>query len=124
MDAVVAQAGLSAKPCTTRGMPLAGAVGWHPGLAAQLQEQAAALHIAHVVDATVATHLARAYGDRASAVLSLIKDRGPRLLVTNWPVLEAEVAYCARAEFCSTAVDFLARRSRLAFLDVAAARQV
>ena len=39
------------------------------------------------------------------------------------PVLEAEVVYTARHEFCSTARDFLARRSRLAFLDVAAAKQ-
>ncbi len=39
------------------------------------------------------------------------------------PVLEAEVVYAARHEFCATACDFLARRSRLAFLDVAAARR-
>ena len=44
-------------------------------------------------------------------------------LVVGHPVLEAEVVYAARHEFCATACDFLARRSRLAFLDVAAARQ-
>ena len=44
-------------------------------------------------------------------------------LVRGHPVLEAEVVYTARHEFCATASDFLARRSRLAFLDVAAAKQ-
>lgn len=33
-----------------------------------------------------------------------------------------QVVYAARHEMCHSAVDFLARRSRLAFLDVAAAR--
>ena len=33
-----------------------------------------------------------------------------------------QVVYAVRYEMCRSAVDFLARRSRLAFLDVAAAR--
>jgi glycerol-3-phosphate dehydrogenase len=43
--------------------------------------------------------------------------------VPGHPVLEAEVVYAARHEYCATACDFLARRSRLAFLDVHAAKQ-
>lgn len=39
----------------------------------------------------------------------------------GYPYLEAEVAYCARNEYCESAVDFIARRSRLAFLDTDAA---
>lgn len=31
------------------------------------------------------------------------------------------MAYCARNEYCETAIDFIARRSRLAFLDTNAA---
>jgi glycerol-3-phosphate dehydrogenase len=31
--------------------------------------------------------------------------------------------YAARAEYCQTAVDFLARRTRLAFLDIKAAEE-
>lgn len=31
------------------------------------------------------------------------------------------MAYCARNEYCESAVDFIARRSRLAFLDTDAA---
>ncbi|KAF5194182.1 Glycerol-3-phosphate dehydrogenase protein, partial [Thalictrum thalictroides] len=44
-------------------------------------------------------------------------------LVHGYPYLEAEVAYCARNEYCETAIDFIARRTRLAFLDVRAATQ-
>ena len=39
------------------------------------------------------------------------------------PQLEAEVVYTARHEYCESAEDFLARRTRLAFLDIEAARQ-
>lgn len=127
MDAAVTHARLEAKPCTTRGLPLAGASGWRPGLAARLLEQAAALKVADVVTPDVAAHLARSYGDRAPMVLALMppsRSGGTHRLAPGWPDLDAEVLFCARAEFCATAVDFLARRSRLAFLDVAAARQV
>ena len=44
-------------------------------------------------------------------------------LVPNHPIIEAEVVYAARAEYCHTAVDFLSRRTRLAFLDVEAAEK-
>jgi glycerol-3-phosphate dehydrogenase len=40
-------------------------------------------------------------------------------LAHGYPFLEAEVAYCARHEYCESAVDFVARRCRLAFLDTA-----
>ncbi|GJN36864.1 hypothetical protein PR202_gb25763 [Eleusine coracana subsp. coracana] len=42
-------------------------------------------------------------------------------LAHGYPFLEAEVAYCARHEYCESAVDFVARRCRLAFLDTDAA---
>jgi glycerol-3-phosphate dehydrogenase len=38
-------------------------------------------------------------------------------LAHGYPYLETEVAYCARNEYCESAVDFIARRARLAFLD-------
>jgi glycerol-3-phosphate dehydrogenase len=51
------------------------------------------------------------------------KDKGLLApLVAGYPELEAEVVHAVRAEYCSRPEDFLARRSRLAFLDVAAAR--
>jgi glycerol-3-phosphate dehydrogenase len=45
----------------------------------------------------------------------------PRL-APGHPYLEAEVRHAARAEFAASAVDVLARRTRLAMLDAAAAR--
>ena len=42
-------------------------------------------------------------------------------LAHGYPNLEAEVAYCARHEYCESVIDFIARRSRLAFLDTDAA---
>lgn len=51
------------------------------------------------------------------------KDKGLLApLVPGHQDLEAEVVHCVRAEYCSRPEDFLARRSRMAFLDVAAAR--
>ena len=44
-------------------------------------------------------------------------------LAHGYPFLEAEVAYCARNEYCESAIDFIARRSRLAFLDTDAAQR-
>ena len=122
-------------PATTP--PLAGAAGWHPALFAELAQS-------HALDIHTAKHLAHAYGDRARTVLEvratgfttarlisrvmlLQLARSSKLgapLVPGHAVLEAEVVYAARHEFCATASDFLARRSRLAFLDVAAAKQV
>ena len=43
-----------------------------------------------------------------------------RRLVRGYPVLEAEVVYAVHNEYCETPEDFIARRSRLAFLDVRA----
>jgi glycerol-3-phosphate dehydrogenase len=44
-------------------------------------------------------------------------------LAHGYPYLEAEVAYCARNEYCESAIDFIARRTRLAFLETDAARR-
>ncbi len=41
----------------------------------------------------------------------------------GYPYLEAEVAYFACNESCESAVDFIARRARLAFLDTDAANR-
>ncbi|CAN0457100.1 unnamed protein product, partial [Phaeothamnion confervicola] len=46
-----------------------------------------------------------------------------RRLVRKYPFLDAEVAFAVEQEYALTAVDVLARRTRLAFLDAEAARQ-
>lgn len=79
------------------------------------------------VETEVAQHLAGAYGDRAWAVAALSAPtekrfpvRGKRLSAL-YPFIDGEVRYAVRHEYAQTAVDVLARRTRLAFLNVQAA---
>lgn len=67
---------------------------------------------------------ADAYGDRAALVTKIAEDQklGKRL-VRGHPMLQAEVVYAARHEYCETVEDFLARRTRLAFLDTRACEE-
>lgn len=68
--------------------------------------------------------LAEAYGDRAKQVTRIAEDQKlGRRLVRGHPVIEAEVVYCIRNEMCETPEDFIARRTRLAFIDTAATAQ-
>jgi glycerol-3-phosphate dehydrogenase len=66
----------------------------------------------------VAEHLSHNYGDKAGQLAALVEAR-PRLaapLATGFPFIEAEVVYAIKHEYAVTAVDVLARRTRLAFL--------
>ncbi|KAK4536408.1 hypothetical protein CDCA_CDCA08G2433 [Cyanidium caldarium] len=78
------------------------------------------------LDVDIAQHLARSYGDQAYKVCD-IASRGDvgygKRLAHGFPFIEAEVVYTAESEYCETARDFLARRTRLAFLDTHAARE-
>ncbi|KAJ3114461.1 mitochondrial glycerol-3-phosphate dehydrogenase [Phlyctochytrium bullatum] len=80
------------------------------------------------LETEVAQHLADSYGDRAfmvASVASLTGARWPvfgRRLVPSYPYIEAEVRYAVQQEFACTAVDVLARRTRLAFLNSQAAK--
>ncbi|KAJ1671313.1 mitochondrial glycerol-3-phosphate dehydrogenase, partial [Coemansia sp. RSA 25] len=76
------------------------------------------------VDADVAAHLAHNYGDRAWAVCALA-DRGgaAQRLHARYPFVDAEVRYAVQYEYALSAVDVIARRLRLAFLDAQAARE-
>ena len=70
--------------------------------------------------------MAGTYGDKAPEVAKLAQFTGKRWpvvgrrLVDEFPYLEAEVKYAVK-EYACTAVDVLARRTRLAFLHVHAA---
>lgn len=70
------------------------------------------------LDVECAKHLARAYGDQAYKVAEIAEKSslGSRL-VRGYPFIDAEIVYCIKNEYCLTAMDFLARRSRLVFLD-------
>ena len=68
------------------------------------------------LDVTVSKHLASSYGDRGEDVAKLTQYLKP--LATGYSILEAEVIYAVRNEYAQKASDVLARRTRLAFLDV------
>uniref|UniRef100_A0AC35FU96 Glycerol-3-phosphate dehydrogenase n=1 Tax=Panagrolaimus sp. PS1159 TaxID=55785 RepID=A0AC35FU96_9BILA len=79
--------------------------------------------------ADVAQHLAATYGDRAFVVARMCKMTGKRWPIVGhrlheeFPYLEAEVRYAVR-EYACTAIDIIARRLRLAFLNTYAAHEV
>ncbi|KAK1246558.1 hypothetical protein MKX08_000360 [Trichoderma sp. CBMAI-0020] len=96
--------------CLTKNAPLVGAHGYSTSLASQLME-------VHHIDADIAEHLSRNYGDRAWAVLSASNSAATRL-IPSLPFVEAEIRHGVRAEAACTAADVISRRTRLAFLDI------
>ena len=79
------------------------------------------------VETEVAKHLTESYGDRAWTVASLCRltdqrfpARGERI-AGLYPFVDGEVRYAVRHEYAQTAVDVLARRTRLSFLNAQAA---
>lgn len=101
-------------PCRTRDLVLAGAEGFH-------DQWAEVLAVRHHLHRDVADHLAHAYGALAENLLAEAGGNRTRRLAGNYPYIEAEVGWARRHEMAITADDVLARRTRLAFLDAAAA---
>ena len=112
VDEAVRVGHLQAGPSRTEHLKLVGAAAFSPNGATSLEQLG--------LDADVAEYLNRAYGDQAVKVADLAETY-PERLVPGHPQLEAEVIYSATYEGADTAVDFLARRTRLAFLDQGAA---
>ncbi|XVF23538.1 hypothetical protein REPUB_Repub13aG0047200 [Reevesia pubescens] len=115
--------------CITSNLRLVGGDGWEPSFFTVLAQQYVRMKkssggkvVPGVMDTAAAKHLSHAYGTLAERVATIAQNEtlGKRL-AHGYPYLEAEVAYCARNEYCESAVDFIARRSRLAFLDTDAA---
>lgn len=107
--------GLAAGESVTAELPLAGADGFVEGGEHAL---AAEYGVAH----DVALHLHHAYGSRAATVAALASERGlGERLAAGLPFIEAEVVFARQAEYALTAGDVLERRTRLGFLDRAAA---
>ena len=79
------------------------------------------------VETDVAKHLVESYGDRAWTVAALSSPTDKRFPVRGiriselYPFVDGEVRYAVRHEYAQTAVDVLARRTRLAFLNAQAA---
>ncbi|KAL9127412.1 MAG: hypothetical protein Q9217_003708 [Psora testacea] len=79
------------------------------------------------IETMVAKHLCESYGDRAWTVAALSSPTEQRFPVRGfklsqlYPFVDGEVRYAVRHEYAQTAIDVLARRTRLAFLNAQAA---
>ncbi len=79
------------------------------------------------IQTDVAKHLTESYGDRAWTVAALSAPTQQRFPVRGrrisplYPFIDGEIRYAVRHEYAQTAVDVLARRTRLAFLNAQAA---
>ena len=124
VDMAISIGDLSAESCCTQGLKLNGAVHWTPTTFTEIAQNYVVPHRPGAIDIRVAHHLSQSYGDRASKITRIAEERklGQRI-VRGHPMLEAEVVYTVQNEYCMTIVDFIARRTRLAFLDTLAARQ-
>lgn len=122
VDEAVKQCGLPAvSGSQTDGLLLEGAHGYTPTMFIRLVQDFG-------LENEVAQHLANTYGDRAFSVAKLARFTGKRWPIVGkrlheeFPYIDAEVRYAVR-EYACTAVDVIARRLRLAFLNVQAAEE-
>lgn len=115
--------------CLTHELPLMGAYGWDPAAFTVLSQTYLRMKRSYggkivpgAMDSAAAKHLVDSYGGLAPRVAQIAQEEGlGKRLAHGYPYLEAEVAYCARHEYCESVVDFIARRARIAFLDTNAA---
>ncbi|CAA9997041.1 unnamed protein product [Nesidiocoris tenuis] len=105
----------------TETVMIEGGHGWTPTMYIRLVQDFG-------LDVEVAKHLSSSYGDRAFAVAKLASLTGKRWpiigkkLHPEFPYIDAEVRYGVR-EYALNAVDMIARRIRLAFLNTQAAME-
>ncbi|MHA7879928.1 MAG: glycerol-3-phosphate dehydrogenase/oxidase [Saccharospirillum sp.] len=111
MDTVVTKTGLSAGPCTTHQLKLAGADG----------DEAEARLALRTLSEDIAQYLWQAYGDRAHQVM---QQGSTKRLVDGAPYIEAELAWALNYEGACRPEDVLNRRLRVGMLDEKAAQQI
>lgn len=105
----------------TANMLLEGSHGWTPTMYIRLVQDFG-------LDCEVAQHLAQSYGDRAFPVAKMASLTGKRWPIIGkkihpeFPYIDAEVRYAVH-DYAMTAIDVIARRLRLAFLNVQAAQE-
>ncbi|KAL8130608.1 hypothetical protein V2J09_019763 [Rumex salicifolius] len=117
--------------CITKNIKVVGANDWDPASFTVIAQQYTRMKKTHggrvipgAMDTTAAKHLSHAYGTLSERVAAIAQNESlGKRLAHGYPFLEAEVAFCARHEYCESAIDFIARRCRLAFLDTDAARR-
>uniref|UniRef100_T1J2G8 Glycerol-3-phosphate dehydrogenase n=1 Tax=Strigamia maritima TaxID=126957 RepID=T1J2G8_STRMM len=122
VDAAVEACNLNPpRGCQTDGMFLEGGHCYSPLMHIRLTQDFG-------LDTEVSHHLAETYGDRAFSVAKLARLTGLRWPIVGkrlhpeFPYIEAEVRYAIR-EYAQTAIDVLARRLRISFLNVQAAEE-
>ncbi|KAG5644319.1 hypothetical protein DXG03_008677 [Asterophora parasitica] len=120
VDTAVKAFGLENKvtnECVTETVRLVGSDGWSRNMFIGLIQR-------YGLETEIAKHLSDNYGDRAWTVCSLAEPTGRqwplhgKRLSPHYPYIEAEIRYAVSHEYAQTAVDVLARRTRLAFLNV------
>lgn len=108
--------------CQTDGLVLEGGEGFTPNLFMGLVQD-------YGLDIEVAKHLSHCYGTKAVWVAKEASPTGHRWpivgkrLTSEFPHIEAEVKFAVE-EYACTVVDVLARRTRLAFLNVETAQEI
>eukprot|EP00301_Raphidiophrys_heterophryoidea_P002292 c11070_g1_i1.p1 GENE.c11070_g1_i1~~c11070_g1_i1.p1 ORF type:complete len:461 (+),score=138.95 c11070_g1_i1:590-1972(+) len=116
-----------ATPCVTDGFTLVGGNDWDEAFFTELIQNfkrvKASKHIVPM-NTDIAKHLSHSYGTCAKEVAQLAMEKWGSRLAHGHPYLEAEVIYAIRHEMAMTAVDVLARRTRLAFIDSNTAAQI
>lgn len=106
--------------CQTHQVRLIGAHGFSKTLFINLIQH-------YGIDTDVAKHLTGSYGDRAWTVAALCEatnERWPvrgKRIAPQYPFVDGEIRYACRHEYACTAVDVIARRTRLSFLNAQAA---
>jgi glycerol-3-phosphate dehydrogenase len=120
VDAAIKACGLKPKNgCVTTGLFLEGGHNWTPTSFIRLVQD-------YGLETEVAIHLSNTYGDQADKVAELSSLTGKRWPVVGvrlhpeFPYIESEVRYAVK-EYARTAIDVLARRTRISFLNVLAA---
>ncbi|GAA6059917.1 hypothetical protein JCM10212_005300 [Sporobolomyces blumeae] len=121
VDAAIKEYSLKPKrDCITTKVQLVGSQGWNKMMFIKLIQQFG-------LESDVARHLSETYGDRAWGVCSMAPQTGLRFPVHGqridpvYPYIDAEVTWACRREYAATAVDVIARRTRLSFLNSEAA---
>lgn len=122
MDAAIAACDLQpTSPSLTDGLTLEGGHCYTPTMFIRLVQDFG-------LDSMVAQHLANTYGDKSFVVAKMARLTGlrwpivGRRLHPEFPYIEAEVRYAIK-EYAMTAVDIIARRLRLSFLNAQAAQE-
>ena len=120
IDAAIESCGLKpTNQCITKGLFLEGGHNWTPTSYIRLAQD-------YGIETEVAIHLSNTYGDQADKVAELSSLTGKRWPVVGlrlhqeFPYIDAEVKYAVK-EYARSAVDVIARRTRMSFLNVLAA---